>query len=110
MNEMSDLSPKDREYLIELLAAGDLDGLKAFKENSKPTPIKFYCRVMDGEQDDILYDQYGILLSHEETQELNKPQECSGNSKYLPQISSIIICYTSPEQMKLGLIDQYGTK
>ena len=102
-----DYSESDRAYIIELLAARDLEGLRAFKSQSEPTPIRHFCRV--GIDDDVLYDEYGKMLTPDEAHEINKPQESSGNSRYLPQIAHIITCYSTIEQMKSDLIDQYGT-
>lgn len=103
-----DLSPEDRQYLIALLAAGDLDGLKAFKQYKNPEPIKFFCRVIDGVNDETVYDHFGIPLKREESQELIKPQASSSNRMYVPLIKSICICYSSIGRMKAALIEKYS--
>ena len=109
--EMNDeINDSDRAYIIELLAAGDVEGLKAFRDQSKPTPIRFYCQVLDGINDNIFYNEYGVPLSPAENLELNKPQVSSGNRRYLPQITAISICYSSVEQMQKGLLEKYEAK
>lgn len=49
-------------------------------------------------------------LSPAENFELNKPQVISGNSRYLPQITAISICYSSVKKMQKELLEKYETR